>query len=110
MWSLYRHVQVHRKMYNCTMSEVERLHQAHCAGREVPDAKRKRYCCALIVNNQPALLIALADYAISDKLAVRGGIGGTLCAESVQNDRHAKMLCLEACNNDRWVGESLIPF
>ena len=35
------------------------------------DAKRKRYCCVLIVNNQPALLIALADYAISDKLAVR---------------------------------------
>ena len=66
------------------------------------DAKRKRYCCVLIVNNQPALLIALADYAISDKLAVRGGIGGTLCAESVQNDRHTKMLCLEACNNDRW--------
>ena len=74
------------------------------------DAKRKRYCCVLIINNQPALLIALADYAISDKLAVRGGIGGTLCAESVQNDRHAKMLCLEACNNDRWVSESLIPF
>ena len=56
------------------------------------DAKRKRYCCVLIVNNRLALLIALADYAISDKLAVRGGIGGILCAESVQNDRHTKML------------------
>ena len=97
-----------RKMYICQKLKdfIKRTAQAVRSR----DAKRKRYCCVLIVNNQLALLIALADYAISDKLAVRGGIGGTLCAESFQNDRHSEMLCLEACNNDRWVSESLIPF
>ena len=97
-----------RKMYICQKLKdfIKRTAQAVRSR----DANRKRYCCVLIINNQPALLIALADYAISDKLAVRGGIGGTLCAEFVQNDRHTKMLCLAACNNDRWVSESLIPF
>ena len=97
-----------RKMYICQKLKdfIKRTAQAVRSR----DAKRKRYCCVLIVNNQPALLIMLADYAISDKLAVRGGIGGTLCAESVQNDRHAKSLCLKPCNNDRWVSENSIPF
>ena len=78
-----------RKMYICQkLKDFIKLIAQALRSR---DAKRKRYCCVLIVN-QPALLIALADYAISDKLAVRGGIGGTLCTESVQNDRNTKML------------------
>ena len=57
-----------RKMYICQKLKdfIKRTAQAVRSR----DAKRKRYCCVLIVN-QPALLIALADYAISDKLAVR---------------------------------------
>ena len=90
-----------KQVGKCTIVQCQKLKDiikrtAQAVGSR--DAKRKRYCCVLIVNNQPALLIALADYAISDKLAVRGGIGGTLCAESVQNDRHAKMLCQETYN------------
>ena len=79
-----------RKMYICQKLKdfIKRTAQAVRSR----DAKRKRYCCVLIINNQPALLIALADYAISDKLAVRGGIGGTLCGESFRNERHTKML------------------